>query len=115
MGQEGNYGIVTDAVIRIRPIPSVKKYGSIIFPDFECGIKFMEAMSKQRQWPASLRLIDNTQFQFGYSLKPLEHNRIKEIIDGIKKFLLVNIKGFDPEKMTVCTIVYEGSKEDVSM
>ena len=62
MGSEGNYGIVTEAVIRVRPIPPVKKYGSIIFYEFESGVKFMEEMAKSRIWPASIRLLDNVQF-----------------------------------------------------
>jgi alkyldihydroxyacetonephosphate synthase len=65
MGSEGNIGIITEAVVRIRPIPEVKKYGSFIFPDMELGIKFMEEMAHARMWPASCRLIDNNQFTFG--------------------------------------------------
>jgi len=60
MGSEGNLGIVTEAVLRIRPIPEVKQFGSIIFPNFELGIKFMEEMARGRIWPASIRLVDNT-------------------------------------------------------
>lgn len=65
MGHEGNFGLITEAVLRIRPIPQVKKYGSIVFPDFELGIKFMDEMAKSRIWPASIRLVDNLQFKFG--------------------------------------------------
>ena len=64
MGSEGNYGIVTEAVIRIRPMPEVKEYGSIVFPDFETGVDFMYEVARSRQWPASIRLVDNIQFQF---------------------------------------------------
>lgn len=59
LGHEGNLGIVTEAVLRIRTIPPVKRYGSIIFPDFEVGIRFMEEVAKSRIWPASIRLVDN--------------------------------------------------------
>jgi hypothetical protein len=33
---------VTEAVVKIRKLPEVKKYGSVLFPDMESGIKFME-------------------------------------------------------------------------
>lgn len=46
MGHEGNLGVVTDCIIRIRPLPEVQEYGSIVFPNFELGIQFMEEMSK---------------------------------------------------------------------
>lgn len=65
MGSEGNLGIITEAVVRVRPIPEVKIYDAIIFYDFEEGIKFMYEVSSLRMYPASLRLIDNTQFKFG--------------------------------------------------
>jgi hypothetical protein len=32
-----------------------------------------------------------------------------KIIDGIKQFFLTKIKGFDIEKISACTIVYEGA------
>ena len=59
MGSEGNFGIITEAVLRVRPIPEAKIYDSILFYDFEQGIKFMYEVSSLRSYPASLRLIDN--------------------------------------------------------
>jgi alkyldihydroxyacetonephosphate synthase len=72
MGSEGNFGIITEAVVRVRPIPEIKIYDSILFHDFEEGIKFMYEVSALRQYPSSLRLIDNQQFKFGQTLKPAE-------------------------------------------
>lgn len=62
MGHEGNLGVVTEAVIRIRPLPEVSEFASIVFPNFEDGTRFMEEMAKQKLYPSSLRLVDNTQF-----------------------------------------------------
>lgn len=59
LGHEGNFGIVTEAIIRIRPIPEAQNFASIIFPNFEIGQKFMEEMSKQKIYPSSIRLVDN--------------------------------------------------------
>jgi alkyldihydroxyacetonephosphate synthase len=113
MGHEGNFGIITEAVMRIRKIPDVKRYGSIIFPDFELGIKFMDEMSRGRLWPASIRLVDNNQFQFGQALKPMPHSKASEFIDKIKKFYVLNIKGFNPNKMVACTLGFEGTALEV--
>jgi alkyldihydroxyacetonephosphate synthase len=82
-------------VLRIRPIPEIKKYGSILFPDMEHGIKFMEEMAHARQWPASCRLLDNIQFKFGQALKVDNEKKIEDIIDQIKKFYVLNLKGFN--------------------
>lgn len=64
LGSEGNYGVITEAIIKIRPVPEVQQFDSIIFPNFELGVKFMEEMSKQKTYPTSLRLVDNPQFSF---------------------------------------------------
>lgn len=39
LGSEGTLGIVTEVVIKIRPLPKVVKYGSIVFPDFDSGVR----------------------------------------------------------------------------
>ena len=51
--------------MKIRPIPECQKYGSIVFPDFESGVACMREIARQRCSPASIRLMDNIQFQFG--------------------------------------------------
>jgi alkyldihydroxyacetonephosphate synthase len=38
MGSEGNFGLITEAVIKVKPLPEVRIFDSIIFPDFEKGI-----------------------------------------------------------------------------
>ena len=34
LGCEGNIGIITSAVVRIRPLPEAKEFGALLFPDF---------------------------------------------------------------------------------
>jgi alkyldihydroxyacetonephosphate synthase len=75
LGSEGLLGIITEAVIRINPLPEKKVFSSVIFPDFEKGYKFMRDMAASKHWPASLRLIDNTQFVFGMALKTEVHSK----------------------------------------
>ena len=65
LGSEGTLGVITDATLKIRPLPQVVKYGSVVFPQFEDGVKFMREIARQRCAPASLRLLDNEQFLFG--------------------------------------------------
>lgn len=59
------YGIVTEVTLKIRQVPAVIKYGSIIFPDYEPGVNCMREVARQRCAPSSIRLVDNEQFQFG--------------------------------------------------
>ncbi len=103
--------MVTEAIVKIKPLPEVKKFGSVIFPTFELGIKFMEEAGKSGVWAASMRLLDNIQFKFGMSLKIDESSRAKAIIDAIKKYYVLNIKGFDQDKMVALTLAFEGSAD----
>lgn len=59
MGSEGNLGIITEVIIRVRPLPENRIYDSILFYDWESGLKFMNEVSKERQYPTSIRLVDN--------------------------------------------------------
>ncbi len=100
-------------MIRIRNIPERKEYSSIVFPDFESGIGFMWDVAKTRQWPASIRLVDNVQFQFAQALRPAHDTLKQEIIERLKRFLLVYVKGFDINKISAVTLNYEGSNSEV--
>ena len=111
MGSEGNFGIITEAVLRVRPVPQAKIYDSLIFHDYEIGIKFMQAVSRTSAWPSSLRLVDNTQFQFGASLKPPSDSMWEDFVEAAKKFFVVKVKGFDPNTMAACTMLFEGDEE----
>ena len=74
----------------------------------------MEEMAKSRIWPASIRLLDNLQFKFGQALKPATEKTSEAIIDAIKKYYVLNIKGFNPDRMAAVTLAFEGTKEEVS-
>lgn len=88
MGSEGNIGIVTDVTLKVKPLPQVRIFDSMLFHDFEVGIKFMHDVSKTKWWPASLRLLDNTQFSFGATLKPKNNNVWHNFVEGAKKFFV---------------------------
>ena len=45
LGSEGNLGIVTEGVLKIRFVPEVSRHGTILFPDFESGLKFMHELA----------------------------------------------------------------------
>ncbi|KAK3106229.1 hypothetical protein FSP39_015666 [Pinctada imbricata] len=114
MGSEGTLGVVTEVTLKVRPLPPCKKYGSIVFPEFENGVNCLREIAKQRCAPASIRLMDNQQFQFGHALKPESKSLFNSFVEGIKKFYVTKLKGFDPQKLSVATLLFEGTKEEVA-
>lgn len=37
----------------------------------------------------------------------------KDFIDKVKKFYVLNVKGFQPEELAACTLLFEGDKEEM--
>ena len=48
LGSEGSLGVITEAVLRLRKLPPLQKYGSLIFPNLEAGVNFMREVANQR-------------------------------------------------------------------
>lgn len=112
-GSEGNYGIITHAVVKLFPLPEVQEYGSVLFPDLEKGLAFLYELQSSGALPASIRVMDNTQFHFGQALKPQAKGALARAKSSIEKWVVLKLKGFDPFKMTVATVVFEGSAQEV--
>jgi alkyldihydroxyacetonephosphate synthase len=113
-GSEGMLGIVTSAVVKLFPRPGVQRYGSIIFPGFEKGAAFLYDVALSGLVPASVRLLDNTQFHFGQALKPAAVGLAK-VKSAVEKFVLERVKGFHLDRLAVVTLVYEGTAAEVAM
>ncbi|HKX12515.1 MAG TPA: FAD-binding oxidoreductase [bacterium] len=112
LGSEGSLGIVTSAVVKLFPLPEVQRYGSVLFPTFHDGVEFLYQLSQTDKIPASIRLVDNLQFQFSMALKP-KATGLKALKSKLEKLVVTKLKGFDPRKMVACTIVFEGRKSEV--
>ncbi|XP_014484412.1 PREDICTED: alkyldihydroxyacetonephosphate synthase [Dinoponera quadriceps] len=115
LGSEGTLGVVTDVVMKIRPLPRVMKYGSVVFPNFQSGVQALREIAKERCQPASIRLMDNEQFQLGQALRP-ESGWIKMILQSLKQVYITGVKGFSWNQICVATLLMEGdAAQDVAV
>jgi alkyldihydroxyacetonephosphate synthase len=112
IGSEGSLGIITSAVVKLFPVPEERRYGSVIFRTFEEGLAFMYDLAQEDSYPASVRLVDNLQFQFGQVLKPVSRGA-KKLKSRAQKWLVTGPMGFDPNQMVAVTLVFEGPKQQV--
>lgn len=113
IGSEGNFGILTEAVIKIHPAPEVKRYGSIVFHDFDSGVECMREIAKSCCQPASLRLVDNFHFESSAMLRQTE-GKVLDYVEGLKRTYLSAIKGYDLKSVAVATFLFEGKKDEVT-
>ena len=111
-GSEGNLGIITSATVKVFPLPEVQRYGSIIFPSFADGLAFLYALTQRGSLPASVRLVDNLQFQFGQALKP-RATGLKIYKSAFERWYVTRLRGFNPTQIAACTLVFEGTKTEV--
>jgi len=111
-GSEGSLGIITSAVIKIFPLPELQRYDAILFPEFEAGVDFLFDLTREGTPPASVRLVDNLQFQLSQTLKP-RATGASALRRKAERFLVTRLRGFQPDRMVACTLVYEGTRREV--
>ena len=64
-------GVITSASIRICRTAESKDYDSILFFDFQTGLRFVREVARLgSDCPASVRLLDNEHFRLGHALRP---------------------------------------------
>lgn len=112
IGSEGSLGIITAAVVKLFPVPEERRYGSLLFRTFEDGFAFMYDLAQEDRPPASVRLVDNLQFQFGQALKPASTG-MKKVKSRAERWLVTGPLGFEVDRMVAVTLVFEGTKEEV--
>ncbi len=111
-GSEGNWALITSATVKVYPLPEVQRYDSVLFHSFEDGVEFAYELTRSEvPTPASVRLVDNLQFQFSQALKTEDEG--SGLIARLQKWLVMRVYGFDPARMVACTLVFEGSRATV--
>ncbi|KUF78573.1 Alkyldihydroxyacetonephosphate synthase [Phytophthora nicotianae] len=113
MGSEGIFGVHTLVTLRLREFPTVQVYDSLIFPSLEHGLAALKEITRAGCEPASLRLLDNTQFQLGQALKTSSTTNkfTAGVIDFAKKTYVTKIRGFDVDEMCAATVLLEGTSQ----
>lgn len=113
LGSEGMLGVITEVQLKVRPLPEVRRYGSLVFPNFSSGVKCMREVAKRRCQPASIRLVDNEQFKMGQTMRPGK-SWLTSCMEYIKKIYLTAVKGFDLSQITAATLLFEGDAQSVA-
>jgi alkyldihydroxyacetonephosphate synthase len=84
----------------------------VLVHDFDTAVAFLREVQESGEVPASIRLMDNLQFQFGQALKPVKTG-IAKLKSGLEKLVVLGFKGFQKDRMVACTLLFEGSAEEV--
>lgn len=63
-GSEGTLGVITEATVRVTPVPASKNYQGLLFPTFEAGTRVVRAMVQAGLPLSMLRLSDGDETHF---------------------------------------------------
>ncbi|MFP4643051.1 MAG: FAD-binding oxidoreductase [Spirochaetales bacterium] len=111
-GSEGEVALITSAVVTLFPLPEEQTFDSFLFHSFGEGVSFVEELTRHGNVPASVRLVDNLQFQLSRTLKP-ERTGVAALVSRLQKRLVTGVYGYDPNSMVALTLVYEGTRREV--
>ena len=113
LGSEGSFGIITSAVLRIWPLPECQEHDSVIFPDFEHGLRFARDVARLGpNLPSSVRLLDNEHFRLGQALL-CDSSLIERGLTHVWKMIHPVTRSCSPDSVVCATILFEGTKEEV--
>lgn len=69
VGSEGTLGLITEAVMRVRPVGE-HEYRGVLVPGFERGIELVRALAQHGALPTTTRLSNEQETALGFAMKP---------------------------------------------
>ena len=69
IGSEGVFGVITKAVLKVRPLPAVRDYRGLLFRSFSDGLAAIREMLQSGLAPAVVRLSDNDETRSSLALR----------------------------------------------
>jgi alkyldihydroxyacetonephosphate synthase len=106
MGSEGTLGVISQAAVRLRPLPRHRVFASYLFSDFVEGIGAARALMQSGLRPAVLRLSDPDETAMAYWLGKSAHPSVK---DRLAK-LYLKIRALDLQRNAILILVFEESR-----
>lgn len=110
IGSEGILGIITEAVIRLHPVPRQRRFASYLFPDFLSGVGAVRAMMQAGVCPAVVRLSDPEETAMATLLSRPPRPSFKDALG--RRY--VRWRGFDLDRGALLILVFEGEHAQVA-
>jgi alkyldihydroxyacetonephosphate synthase len=111
IGSEGSLGVITQAVVRLQPLPQSRTFGAYLFPDFASGVDAVKKMLQADLRPAVLRLSDPEETAMAVLLAQSAQPSLKERLGH----LYVKLRGYDLQNGALLLLIFEGAKRFVAV
>ncbi len=104
-GSEGTCGIITEAIMRVRPVPRMRHYRAALLPDFATGARAIRALIQAGGCPATVRLSDPAETEGTFALRRASAPGAATLLSTVMKRLIgpldgrcLLIMGFEAER-----------------
>lgn len=111
IGSEGLFGVITDAVVRIHPLPEYQYYCGFILKNFGDGIEILRTLLQNEIKPAVARLSDAQETRAMMKLGSTEKKFPSNLVKDVFKFYIKK-KGYN-EDACMLILGFEGPKDKV--
>jgi alkyldihydroxyacetonephosphate synthase len=111
IGSEGAYGVITEATVRIHPLPEVQDYRGVLFHSLEDGLAaYRDLMQSPSLRPALIRLSDAPETA-AQTVLSHEHRGVRRLTDNLVARYL-NVQGFDPTSGSILMLLgFDGDSD----
>ncbi len=100
-GSEGMLGVVTEATVRIHPLPENKKWLVAVFPSFNAGVEVLRELVQQEIFPSVVRFSDEHETFFLSLLSHETPGMLGKIKSSVAKWVLKMKKMEQPALMMI--------------
>ncbi len=111
IGSEGTLGVITQAIVRLHPIPEHRAFATYLFPDFATGVAAVRDMLQADVRPAVLRLSDPAETAGALLLSKPPRPSFQELLGQ----WYVRFRGFDLKQSALLVLIFEGTRSFVSV
>lgn len=109
LGSEGTLGIVTQATVRVHPVPRARRFAARLFRSFSDGLAALRAMAQDGSLPDMGYLSDEEETRFAMASVGLHPEGPVPL-----RLRILEARGFSPREGSLLLMGFEGSPERVA-
>ncbi len=112
IGSEGAFGVITQATMRLRPLPAARDYRGLLFRSYADGVAAIRTMMQGDRPPAMARLSDITETRAYLAMSPPSRGRTARLTQAIGKRLMKR-RGIRLRGACIMILGCEGDEQSV--